>query len=123
MLLIDTERVQHPTLTLTNSQNIVLAFAQGCEQPRNIHLAVDTTHCARIIQHTRDEVVNERLNLFTAISTAERNHRLILEEGRGTHADFNPSQACSQTLAYSMGEGVFGLCRSHDSCDSRANWV
>ena len=51
MLLVDTERVQHPALTLANSQNIVLAVAEGGEQPRNIHLTVDTTHCALIVQY------------------------------------------------------------------------
>ena len=61
VLLVDTERVQHPTLTLANSQDVMLAVAESCKQVRNIHLTIDLSQGTLVIQNIRDELVHENL--------------------------------------------------------------
>ena len=121
VLLVDTVRVQHPTLTLANSKDVMLAVAESCKQARNIHLAIYLAQGTLVIQNIRYELVYESLNLVASNLTVKHVPWIILEEGRGAHADFNPCQASTETLAHTMMECILVSCRAYDLCNSRAN--
>ena len=121
VLLVDTVRVKHPTLTLTNSQYVMLAIAESCQQARNIHLTIGLAQCGLVVQNIWNKLVYESLNLVASHLTVKCIPWIISSEGRRTHADFNPSQASAEALTYSMVECILVSCRTYYLWYSWAN--